>query len=317
MRARRLGDGPIIRPEMDARMGANINGPSLIRAPDWLADAPGRYLLYFADHHGRYIRLAYADALRGPWAMYEPGALRLEQTAFPHTAAEFDAADPRVAAGIERGWVYPHIASPDVHVDEGRREIRMYFHGALADGRQRTRAAVSRDGLHFESAESGEEVLANSYLRMLRRGEGWIGMAMPGIPCRSTDGLSDFEHGPQLFSDEMRHCALLADDAGGRLWVFWTLVGEAPERILVSPIEIGGDWGDWSRWRVGEATELLRPEFEWEGASLPLAPSVRGWAPKPVNELRDPAIFVEDGRVYLLYAVQGERGIALAELEVA
>ena len=317
MRARRLGDGPIIRPEMDARMGANINGPSLIRAPDWLTDAPGRYLLYFADHHGRYIRLAYADALAGPWAMYEPGALRLEQTAFPHTAAEFDAADPRVAAGIERGWVYPHIASPDVHVDEERREIRMYFHGALADGRQRTRAAVSRDGLHFEPGESGEEVLANSYLRMLRRGAGWIGMAMPGIPCRSADGLRDFEHGPQLFSDEMRHCALLADDAGGRLWVFWTLVGEAPERILVSPIEIGGDWEDWSRWRVGEAAELLRPEFEWEGASLPLAPSVRGWAPEPVNELRDPAIFVEDERVYLLYAVQGERGIALAELEVA
>ena len=316
MRARRLGDGPIIRPDMDARMGANINGPSLIRAPHWLPDAPGRYLLYFADHHGRYIRLAYADAPAGPWAMYEPGTLRLEQTPFPHTPAEFDTEDPRVAAGIERGWIYPHIASPDLHVDEQRREIRMYFHGALPDGRQRTRAAVSKDGLRFESVGAGEELLANSYLRMLRREHGWIGMAMPGIPCRSADGLTDFEHGPQLFSDDMRHCALLADDARNTLWVFWTLVGEAPERILVSPIGTGGAWDDWSQWRVGEAAELLRPELEWEGASLPLAPSVRGWAPNPVNELRDPAIFVEDERVYLLYAVQGERGIALAELDL-
>ena len=309
MHARRLGDGPIIRPGMDARMGANINGPSLIRAPDWLPNAPGRYLLYFADHHGTYIRLAYADSLTGPWRTHEPGTLRLEQTPFPHTTDEFNLQDPRVAAGLERGHVYPHIASPDVHVDEQRREIRMYFHGALSDGRQRTRAARSRDGLHFEV---GNDLLANSYLRMLPRERDWIGMAMPGILCRSDDGLTDFEHGPQLFGDDMRHCALL--QRGGALWVFWTQVGHAPERILVSAVDTRGGWQDW---RAGPAQELLRPEFDWEGASAPLAPSVRGWSPEPVNQLRDPAIFVEDERVYLLYAVQGERGIALAELEIA
>ena len=309
MRARRLGDGPIIRPQMDARMGANINGPSLIRAPDWLPDAPGRYLLYFADHHGSYIRLACADALDGPWRMHEPGALRLEQTPFPHSADEFDLADPRVAAGVERGQIYPHIASPDLHVDEQRREIRMYFHGALPDGRQRTRAARSNDGLHFEACG---ELLANSYLRMLPRERDWIGMAMPGILCRSDDGLTNFEHGPQLFNDDMRHCALLRRE--GSLWVFWTQVGHAPERILVSALDTRGDWLEW---RAGPEQELLRPEFEWEGSALPLAPSVRGWSPQPVNQLRDPAIFVEDERVYLLYAVQGERGIALAELDFA
>ena len=36
----------------------------------------------------------------------------------------------------------------------------------------------------------------------------------------------------------------------------------------------------------------------------------------PVNQLRDPAIYEEDDRVYLLYAVAGERGIALAEVHV-
>ena len=30
-----------------------------------------------------------------------------------------------------------------------------------------------------------------------------------------------------------------------------------------------------------------------------------------MNQLRDPAIFEEDGRVYLLYAVAGEGGIGL------
>jgi hypothetical protein len=33
-----------------------------------------------------------------------------------------------------------------------------------------------------------------------------------------------------------------------------------------------------------------------------------------VNQLRDPAIFEDNGRVYLLYAVAGESGIAIAEV---
>ena len=45
----RLGDGPIITPDMDARMGSNIQGPSLIRVPDWVEDPLGQYYLYFAE----------------------------------------------------------------------------------------------------------------------------------------------------------------------------------------------------------------------------------------------------------------------------
>ena len=32
----RLLDEPIIRPNMDERMGDNINGPSLVRMPHWV-----------------------------------------------------------------------------------------------------------------------------------------------------------------------------------------------------------------------------------------------------------------------------------------
>ena len=41
--ATRLGDRPIITPEMDARMGGNIQGPSLIKVPDWVEDPLGNY----------------------------------------------------------------------------------------------------------------------------------------------------------------------------------------------------------------------------------------------------------------------------------
>jgi hypothetical protein len=34
----------------------------------------------------------------------------------------------------------------------------------------------------------------------------------------------------------------------------------------------------------------------------------------PVRQLRDPAIYREDGRAYLLYSVAGEYGTAIAEV---
>ena len=310
MRAIRLSTaGPIIQPKMDARMGGNVNGPSLIRAPDWLPGRLGEYYLYFADHKGRYIRLAIADDLLGPWRTHEPGALQLEQTAFPSSADEFD---DQVQPYLEQGRAYPHVASPDAIVDDEARQIRLYFHGQLADGRQVSRVATSSDGVHFEARE---EILATPYLRMICLDNvddpGWYGMSMPGIVYRSDDGLTTFERGPQLFPDSMRHCALLR--SGDALWVFWTNVGDAPERIYVSAISLEGDWRGWT---AGPHSELLRPVYDWEGANLPIAPSVRGYAPRPVHELRDPAVFQEDGASYLLYSVQGERGIAVAQLDV-
>ena len=133
---------------------------------------------------------------------------------------------------------------------------------------------------------------------------------MPGLLYRSDDGLCGFERGPQVFPDTMRHCALLR--RGETLYVFWTIAGDAPERIYVSPIALDGDWRSWT---AGERQELLRPVYDWEGAHLPIAPSMRGFAPQPVHELRDPAVFEDDGQAYLLYTVQGERGIAVALLD--
>ena len=59
---------------------------------------------------------------------------------------------------------------------------------------------------------------------------------------------------------------------------------------------------------------LLAPEKEWEGADCPVKASVRGAAPKRVHELRDPCIFEEEGKTYLLYSVAGEAGIAIGEI---
>jgi len=285
MQIRRFENNPIIRPDLDERIGSNINGPSLIRVPDWLPRALGRYYLYFADHGGKFIRLAYADRLEGPWTVHSPGTLTLEQTQFPH-----------------------HIASPDVHVDHERRQIRMYYHGCCVQGPwgQATCAALSDDGLRFEDRP---EMLGSSYWRVFQY-DGWhYALVMPGEFRRSRDPLSGFESGPTLFTEDMRHAAVLL--RGSTLHIWFSNAKDCPERILWSTVDLRGDW---LSWQASEPVTVLTSETEWEGVNEPLEPSRRGSARGPVRQLRDPCIYSEDERVYLLYAVAGESGIAIAEI---
>ena len=314
----RLLDRPIISPELHPSIGENIQGPSMIRVPEWIEGRLGAYYLYFADHKGSYIRLAYADHVTGPWSIYPPGTLQLEQSCFLTEApsataqqlAEFEArwqrSGVRVSGDALSEITTPHIASPDVHVDPHGKHIVMYFHGLEDVGTQVSRVATSENGIDFTAQK---QVLGRSYLRAFAHDGATYALTMPGQLYRSPDGFHGFEPGPTLFNPNMRHSALLT--RGNELWVFWTQVGDAPERILLSRIDLRGDWRDW---KEGASVEVLRPERVWEGAAAPLVPSIRGAVYGQVNQLRDPAIFEEDGRIYLLYAVAGESGIAIAEL---
>lgn len=316
--AKRLLDRPIITPELHASLGLNIQGPSLIRVPEWVENRLGQYYLYFADHKGRYIRLAYADDLTGPWKVHASGSLQLQQSYFlteppPVTEAQvtllrsaYEKAGARISHDFVKEITSPHIASPDVHVDQEHQRIVMYFHGLEGPAHQVSRVALSDDGIHFQARP---EILGKTYLRAFPWQGQTYALAMPGQFYRSEDGLSTFEKGPTLFNRDMRHCAVLV--RGNKLWVFWTQVGDVPERIQLSTIDLSVDW---MQWHASEPVEILRPEREWEGALAPLEPSVRSTAYGLVNQLRDPAIYVEGEALYLLYAVGGESGIAIAEL---
>ena len=61
--------GEIISPGMSEELGHNINGPSLIMVPDFVENKLGKYYLYFADHKGQEIKMAFADDLEefSPW----------------------------------------------------------------------------------------------------------------------------------------------------------------------------------------------------------------------------------------------------------
>ena len=283
----RFNENPLIHQGLDGEIGTNINGPSLIRMPDWIPNPLGRYYLYFAHHQGTHIRMAYADSLHGPWTVYKGGVLNLEDT-----------------------FCQGHVASPDVHVRPDTKEIVMYFHGCTTEG-QRTFRAVSSDGLHFHASS---EVLGPFYFRVFEHRGEWFAIAKApdapggGVLLRSPDGITAFERGPDILPNQ-RHVALLKKD--NTLHIFYSRGEDCPERIMVSTMRLVGDWKDWS---PSAPQEVLRPETDYEGADQPLQPSYFGSVHQPVNQLRDPAIYGEDGRVFLLYTGAGESNICGAEL---
>jgi len=294
MNLKRFENNPLIYPELSTSIGTNINGPSLIRVPDWLPNPLGRYYLYFGHHKGAFIRLAYADRLEGPWKIYPGGTLRVEETR-----------------------CNDHIASPDVHIDHAARKLRMYFHGPvrhapevtetnLEAAHQYSFVSLSDDGIHFTA---DREILGAPYFRVFQWQEATYALGMPGIFYRSLDGMSAFERGPVLFNRAMRHTAVQLK--GSTLYIYYSNAGDCPERILRATVDLRPDW---RQWQASPPGEVLAPQMTYEGVELPLLASERGWAPERVRQLRDPGIYEEAGRTILLYSVAGEAGIAAAEI---
>ena len=319
--ARRLSQNPLITTRTSATLGDNINGPTIIRVPAWLKQPLGRYYMYFAHHMGGFIRLAYADVIEGPWRIYEPGVMPVRETALFRP-------QPDPPENLEN--FYTHVASPEIEVDHERLRLVMWFHGWWTEGKmwpagepaarewarangysQFTQAAISSDGLHFTAQPS---ITRASYLRVFRLNGARYGMGRLGQLLRSTEPLAAFEPGANPFRDSgyagrIRHVAVL--QRAGLLYVFFTAIGDAPERILMSTIQLSGDWETWT---ASPAVEVLQPAASYECATLPITPSEAGDVKGPVRQLRDPAIFEENGRVFLFYSFCGEQGIAAAEL---
>lgn len=299
-RVERFENNPIIHRDMDGFVGNeghNINGPSLIRVPDWVENPLGKYYLYFAHHHGAFIRMAYADSLEGPWTIHEGGVLHMRDTPSFHNRR------------------HDHIASPDVLIDDENRRLIMYYHGMPIPGTgapyQMTFVALAQDGLNFESRP---HQLGLFYFRVFRHDDGWhYALAKyrnnGGVMYRSRDGIDDWEQGPRILP-RVRHMALWRHD--GMLYVFFSRGLDAPEHIMVSRVENLNE--DWRQWRFTEPQTVLKPEKKWEGAQEPIERSRFGSINRFVNQLRDPGIYEKDGRVFLLYSAAGEWSLGIAEL---
>ena len=311
LKIERFDGNPLITPEMGEGIGGNINGPSLIRVPDWVENSLGKYYLYFAHHQGKFIRMAYADDVRGPYTVHSPGVLDLEDTVFLR-----------------------HIASPDVHIDGENQVIYMYYHGAGAKNPhalpygQMTCYAESKDGLCFKP---DNVYLGPSYMRVFawdgayhsfsggggrnllrsedRRGVFGESRALQIVGEGFTDLSTTDKKDPEVVIYRVRHVGVHL--RGHELDIYYSNVGDDPERIKRTTVDLRADR---SAWQGSAPVEVLQTEMAYEGVNEPLVPSNGGASHVPVHQVRDPALYEEDGRLYLIYSVAGESGLAGAEL---
>ena len=303
LRIERIGDGPIIHAGLkglEGKLDENINGSALMRVPDWVQNPLGKYYLYFAHHKGKFIRLAYADNIRGPWRIHVGGVLALES-----------------APGLR-----DHVASPDIYIDEKNKLIQLYFHGVKSNAKmgykdpQATYVALSDDGLRFivKPQEIGPPYLRvfkyrqklYAVVKTANGGEGSLARA-PGL-------FQPFERGPVIIK-RMRHAAVFVPRGAKAAIVAYTRIGDAPEAIYYSCVQFIGPF---EKWEATKEHLLLRPERDYEGANMPIIPSEENFIMGAVNQLRDPAFYVEKSdKLYLLYANAGESGISLAEVKQA
>jgi len=339
--ALRLSEEAILSQVAEERGYININGPTVMRVPDWIENPLGAYYLYFAHHKGSYIRLAYADDPAGPWTVHKPGVLPLAESGFitdlsrvqpgsqglrelwdtfalpvirdylllAYRATVSDPAERKARRMSAAANKAVHVASPEVFIDRQNQRLVMFYHGFNSKGSQSSRIATSTDGLDFSPQE---ETIFSTYLRAFEhRGEYYL-LGMPGVLYRGNSLAGPFEPRRRiLFEPDMRHAGLLLE--GSTLYVFWSRVGDAPERIMLSQVDLGSP--DWNQWQATAPVEVLRPRLSWEGANIKVEPSLRGEMDIAAHELRDPYVFRdEDGALYLYYVGAGEQAIGVARL---
>ena len=358
------GGQPILDAADFSAVGASgyantINGPSVIAVPDWISaadrpDASANYYMYFADHAGDFIRMAWASQVDGPWTIFNTGTSGPGSTnAVGRGVLDMDLGTYPNQIGFGDGQVSitDHIASPDVHVDNTNQQIVMYFHGpsnALEGGytgSQKTFVATSTTGLNFNKTSHGGEVnhgvqntlLGNAYYRVFEHGGEVYAISNYGELWKAPDASDPWAPDPaDVRSDawvKTAHNPLqVAIDADPER------SGQTPRHSTVRLLDDGqtlevlfsirGDApeeilrttidlssGDWAQWTADANLELiLTAEEDWEGANLPIATSLNGTETN-VHQLRDPYLFEDtDGALYLFYTGQGEEAIGVASL---
>jgi hypothetical protein len=351
----------------------NLSGPSVIRIPDWItsedrADPDAVYYMYFAHHHGQFLRVAWARDVEGPWTVHN---MSPDVPAGDLGVLSIADGPTEVGGGLE---IRPgecdeedesrqrrhgeHVASPYPVIDDVNQEIVLYFHvgrclwldGQRLEGQQ-SLAAASPTGLDFNDGYL-PEIIGPTYIRpFVARGEhlavsGQAEISAPADPKQPTripeghppgaslwSRISPPNLGTCLFGEDsedgtwarVRHSDIdpAPGSDGETLWWFYSVKGSAvidgeqqPEQILFTELDPDADdcWG--ATWPPEVVISAVKG---WECGAEPIEASDAGPSGRfqgPVNQLRDPDLFVDaDGSIYLFYTGCGETGIGLAKLE--
>ena len=192
----------------------------------------------FANHMGEFIRLAYADAITGPWKICGRACCTCATPG--HVPAR---PDPKET--LED--FYTHVASPEILIDHERKQFVMWFHGWWTNGEnwpadpaaarawaQKKAIRSSRNRRRRSTAfefQTKPSITKTPYIRVFQHDGYYYGVSRLGRLSRSKDPLASFELGPDPFRDgphagRIRHVALVK--RGHALQVFYTAIGIRP-----------------------------------------------------------------------------------------
>ncbi|MEM6333226.1 MAG: PEP-CTERM sorting domain-containing protein [Planctomycetota bacterium] len=292
----------------------SINGPSMMYIPDGTPNKLADYYLYFADHGGDHIKMAYGNSPTGPFTLYNPndGVMTLRDTA-SNTQSTSDGRFIDFGNGLGVG---EHIASPDVTFDATTGMFNMTYHGerfrqqtdgSWNAGSQRSFAAFSTDGLNFQTTQYATELTA-PYLREFEYLGDKYAISDNGSQIRPTDQNNPYDTGiweSVVFNRELRDTvnalagmeSTWADDPDNSAkqrgngdpgfdyrhhavevvddTLNWFFTSRGEAPERIYQATIQLD-PDWRNWTATGVYEILRPELDYEGVNEPLVPSTSG-----------------------------------------
>jgi len=279
----------------------SICNPCLIKTPKWIKKKLGKYYLYFADHRGKFIKLLYSDHLDRGWKYLDKKILHLKSK-------------PKLDA-------YNHIASPEIYVNKKEKQIYIFTHShSRSKIGQWTYLSNSKDGINF--SKKFNKPLAPFYLRFFYHKKYYYGIVKGADLWRSRNINIKFQQCQNLLTRKksktnlhnkngsIRHLGILKKK--NYLHCVFSKIGDKPERIYYTKIHLSKNY---LNWKFQKIKEILRPTFPYEGSKLKLKKSKAGDAPRGENALRDPYLFVDGKKTYLIYCVKGEKNFALCEID--
>lgn len=284
-------------------IGDNINGPAVVRLFGNHKKTFGyKFLLLFAHHQGEYIRIAGSNSLLSKWRFVPSKILNTK------SYAEF----------------HDHVASPDAHYLKNSDTLLVFFHSReIGNRKQITFLARFNGGLNNRPL-----ILKTNlpfYARVFFVRKQAYALTKGGNLFDTLDkelcewrplvniftGQDSEEDTYQNHPGSIRHLSVL--NYKGMYLVFYSIIGEKPEKIWVSELKIDTTKGKFMA--LGKVL-VLSPEKEYEGCGLKLQNSESGPSLVPENSVRDPYVIKFRSRYLLFYSIKGEFGIAFTELNL-
>ena len=277
----------------------NINGPTVVEYRVPIFSNSKFYLMYFGHHKGKYIRVAWSFSPTGPFKRVPLARPLLIWNVFGERKGHV--ASPEVQKFGSKTYLFSH--SPSRYFEPGK-QITYMSRLWLGIFCSRAKPIALPPYARFFSFNGSVHAITN--------GADVIKFDPDSLEVSSIS----VDKSPLLVPDLMdsvkrvRHAQIV--ESMGLALCFFTRVGDAPERILVSKLESKSSDGA----KFSVPIELLRPTEDYEGTGQKIEPSKNGISRQSENALRDPFVAKFGNQHFLYYSTEGEKGIACAKLEM-